>query len=59
MKKHIKDENMEFNYNFSEVDYSPNNLFSEVEHRLELDTSYECKEDPVKNFIIQLGYYDV
>ena len=44
MKKRIEDDNMEFNENISDINYSPKNQFSAVEYRPELENSDEFTE---------------
>ena len=68
MKKHIKDEKLEFNKKISGINYSPKNPLYAVEYRPKLETSYECTEDQVNLFhnpigliclIIELGRIEI
>ena len=47
VKKRLKEDGLEYNKKLYEVNYSPNNPFSPVDYRLELNTSMECNEDKV------------
>ena len=39
VKKHMKDEKMDFNEKLSDINYSPNNSFSEVEYTPDMENS--------------------
>ena len=43
-KKRLKEDGLEYNNKMSDINYSPNNPFSSVDYRPELDTSMECNE---------------
>ena len=45
VKKHMKDEKMEFNKWISNINYSPKNTFYAVEYRHELESSAKYRED--------------
>ena len=55
VKKHINDKRIEFKHNLSNINDSPKNKFSEVEHRPDLETSAECTEDQVIFFQNLIG----
>ena len=44
VKKRLKEDGMEHIKKLSDVNYFPNNLFSSVDYKPELDTSVECNE---------------
>ena len=68
VKARLRRDGLEYNKKLSDINYSPQNPFSAVNYRPELDTSHECSNEQVTLFqnligvlrwIVELGRIDI
>jgi hypothetical protein len=68
VKARLKKDGLEYNKKLSDINYSPQNPFSAVNYRPELDTSHGCSDEQVTLFqnligvlrwIVELGRIDI